>query len=350
MMGIHGGDWAGYKTEYGSLPLDYSANVSPLGLPDGVREAAVQALQEADRYPDPLCRMLRARLAQRHGVPAERIVCGNGAADLIFRICRVLRPKKAVLTAPDFGEYEQALREENCEIRSVIRKESEDFLLHWEALAESIRGTELLFLSNPNNPTGLVAERGELRKILKLCRAEHCVPVIDECFLDFTEASEAKSLIPDLGQNPELVILRAFTKTYAMAGLRLGYALCGSEAFAERLQSAGQPWPVSNVAQAAGIAALQEESYVNRMRILISAERPRMIRELTALGLRVISGEANYLLFCCEDGTLAEKLRKRGILIRDCRNYDGLSEGWYRIAIRTEAENKRLLQALREVR
>ena len=350
MIGIHGGDWAGYETEYGSLPLDFSANVSPLGLPDGVHEAAVQALREADRYPDPLCRMLRARLAERHGVPAEQIVCGNGAADLIFRICRVLRPKRALLTAPDFGEYEQALREENCEIRSVIRKESEDFLLRWEALEENIRGAELLFLSNPNNPTGLVTGREEMRKILKLCRDEGCVPVIDECFLDFTEFSDLESLVPDLEQHPELVILRAFTKTYAMAGLRLGYALCGSEAFAERLQSAGQPWPVSNVAQAAGIAALQDEDYVNRLRALISAERPRMIRALKALGMRVISGEANYLLFCCEDGALGEKLRKLGILIRDCRNYDGLTEGWYRIAIRTEAENKRLLQALREVR
>ena len=349
MTGTHGGDWAGYETEYGFLPLDFSANISPLGLPEGVREAAVQALQDAERYPDPLCRGLRTRLAEGHRVPAAQIVCGNGAADLIFRICRVLRPKKALLTAPDFGEYKRALREENCEIRTVTRRESEGFLLRWEDLAGSIHGAELLFLSNPNNPTGLVTGREELRKILKLCRDEHCVPVIDECFLDFTEASEAKSLIPDLGQNPELVILRAFTKTYAMAGLRLGYALCGSAAFAARLQSAGQPWPVSNVAQAAGAAALQDDNYVNRLRALISGERPRVSRALTALGLRVIPGEANYLLFCCEDKELGEKLQKRGILIRDCRNYAGLTEGWYRIAIRSKDENDRLIHMLGEV-
>ena len=146
MMERHGGDWAGYETEYGSLPLDFSANVSPLGLPDGVREAAVQALEDAARYPDPLCRALRSRLAQRHGIPAERIVCGNGAADLIFRICRMLRPKKALLTAPDFGEYEQALREENCTTRTVTRQENEGFLLRPEELAEGIRGADLLFL------------------------------------------------------------------------------------------------------------------------------------------------------------------------------------------------------------
>ena len=349
MTETHGGDWTGYETEYGFLPLDFSANVSPLGLPDGVREAAIQALQDTDRYPDPLCRTLRTRLAERHGIPAAQIVCGNGAADLIFRICRVLRPKKALLTAPDFGEYKRALREENCEIRTVTRRESEGFLLHREDLAGSIHGAELLFLSNPNNPTGLVTGREEMRKILKLCSNEHCVPVIDECFLDFTEGSEAQSLIPDLGQNPNLVILRAFTKTYAMAGLRLGYALCGSQAFAERLQSAGQPWPVSNIAQAAGIAALQEEDYVNRLRALISEEGPRMIRALTALGLRVIPGEANYLLFCCEDKELGEKLRKRGILIRDCRNYAGLTEGWYRIAIRSAVENDRLIHTRGEV-
>ena len=349
MTEIHGGDWAGYETEYGSLPLDFSANVSPLGLPDRVYEAAAQALQDADRYPDPFCRTLRKGLAQLHGIPAEQIVCGNGAADLIYRICRVLRPKKALLTAPDFKEYERALKAEDCEIRVVTRPETEGFLLKPEDLAERIRGTELLFLSNPNNPTGLAAEQKAMRQILNLCAEARCLPVIDECFMDFTEHPEEKSLIPDLRQYPDLVILRAFTKTYAMAGLRLGYALCGNADFAEQLQREGQPWPVSNVAQAAGIAALEEKDYVNQLRDLVSAVRPRMIRGLETLGLHVVSGEANYLLFFCEDRGLGEKLRSRGILIRDCRNYAGLAEGWYRAAIRTEAENDRLLRALQEV-
>ena len=156
-------------------------------------------------------------------------------------------------------------------------------------------------------------------------------------------------MIPDLRQFPNLVILRAFTKNYAMAGLRLGYALCESADFAARLQREGQPWPVSNDAQAAGIAALQEKDYVNRMRALISSERMRLIQELTGFGLHVVPGEANYLLFFCEVRELAEKLRKRGILIRDCRNYAGLTEGWYRIAIRSKDENDRLIHMLGEV-
>ena len=134
-----------------------------------------------------------------------------------------------------------------------------------------------------------------------------------------------------------------------MAGLRLGYALCGSASFAERLQNEGQPWPVSGPAQSAGISALMDESYVNQLRSLIASERQRLSCGMKRLGLRVIPGQANYLLFQCADAELALKLRERGVLIRDCSSFDGLSSGWFRIAIRTEAENDRLLQVLREV-
>lgn len=345
----HGGDWAGFQTEYGSLPLDFSANVSPLGLPAGVREAAARALDDADRYPDPLCRKLRARIAEKHGVPAAQIVCGNGAADLIYRICRAVRPRRALLTAPDFGAYGSALRAENCEIRTVIRPASEDFRLDPDRLREAMDGAELLFLSNPNNPSGLLTEKATLRRILERCAEVSCVPVIDECFMDFSAHPEENSLIPELRCWPDLVILKAFTKTYAMAGLRLGYALCGNASLAERIQNEGQPWPVSNVAQEAGAAALKNENYVNQLRLLISSERQRMIRAMETLGLCVLPGAANYLLFRCREEDLEKKLRERGILIRDCSSFEGLSAGWFRIAIRTGEENDRLLGALREV-
>jgi threonine-phosphate decarboxylase len=133
-----------------------------------------------------------------------------------------------------------------------------------------------------------------------------------------------------------------------MAGLRLGYVLCGSAETAQRIQRCGQPWAVSGIAQAAGIAALQEKDYVNQMRALVSAERRRMSAALTALGLRVIPGEANFLLFQSRQ-PLDKGLRARGILIRSCADFHGLDESWYRCAVRTEEENGRLIAALREV-
>ena len=346
---VHGGDWAGFETEYGRAPLDFSANISPLGLPAGVKAAAAAALETADRYPDPLCRELRAALAEFHGVDKECIVCGNGAADLIFRLCRTLRPKRAAVLCPGFAEYEQALRGEDCDITRVFLPEEEDFRLT-KTLSGRLPGeAELLFLCNPNNPTGLLTKRETLLEILKRCRQTGTILAVDECFLDFCERGAEYSLVPLLRDFPELVILRAFTKTYAMAGLRLGYVLCGSAALAERLQRCGQPWPVSHVAQAAGVAALRETGYVENLKALIFAERPRVTAALMALGVRVLPGEANYLLFESADAALAEKLRARGVLIRDCANYPGLRPGWYRTAIRTREENDALLRALGEV-
>lgn len=343
---IHGGDWAGFETEYGKTPLDFSANISPLGLPERVYEAAVRALDRADRYPDPLCRSLRAALSDFHGVPAENIVCGNGAADLIYRLCRVLRPKRGAVFVPGFAEYARALREAGSEVKEIPL--SRDFRLTKEALAQIPRDCELLFLCNPNNPTGLLTERETLLAALERCRERGAILAVDECFLDFCERAEDLSLVDRLQDCPNLLILRAFTKTYAMAGLRLGYALCGSAALAEALQGCGQPWAVSSVAQAAGEATLCETDYVNKLRALITAERGHMAAALRALGLCVVPGEANYLLFYSADTALAEKLRRRGILIRDCADYTGLTPGWVRAAVRTEAENTILIQAIRE--
>ena len=187
-----------------------------------------------------------------------------------------------------------------------------------------------------------------LRRILDRCAEAGAVLVVDECFGDFLDDPAAHTLVPLLGAYPNLVILKAFTKMYAMAGVRLGYALCADKTMLEKLRAAGSPWAVSSLAQAAGCAALLEDDYVQRVRTLIREQRPRMTQGLRALGLRVIPGEANYLLFQCAT-PLLEPLRTRGILLRSCGNYLGLDDTWYRTAIRTEEENRRFLAALEEI-
>ena len=323
---IHGGDWAGFETEYGKTPLDFSANISPLGLPERVRAAALRAVEMADRYPDPLNRRLCAALADYHSVPASNIVCGSGASDLIYRLCHTLRPKSAAVFVPGFAEYARALRETWCHVTEIPL--SADFCLTQEQLTQIPQDCELLFLCNPNNPTGLLSGRELLLQLLDLCRERGTVVAMDECFLDFCEDAADCSLVSALAQYPELIIIKAFTKTCAMAGLRLGYVFCGSTELAEKLRDCGQPWAVSVIAEEAGIEALCEEDYVNQLRTLISAERRKMKTALEAVGMRVVPGEANFLLFRCTDYGLAEKLRERGILIRDCANFAGLEKGW----------------------
>lgn len=345
---VHGGDWAGYRAEFGCDALDFSANVSPLGLPAGVAAAITNALPTADRYPDPLCRELRAALAGAEGVPADWILCGNGAADLIFRLALAVRPRRALLPAPTFAEYEAALQTVGCAVQRVFLREENEFAVTEEFIDAVTPETDIVFLCQPNNPTGQVTPPALVERLVRRCAECGAVLVVDECFLDFLpdrDAWTAKQLLRDA---PQLIILKAFTKLYAMAGVRLGYALCGDATLLEKMRGAGQPWAVSSLAQAAGLAALQETAYAGAVRALIAEQRPRMAAGLRALGLRVMDGQANYLLFRATPD-FGEKLRRRGAVVRSCANYPGLDAAWYRTAVRTAEENTRLLQIMGEI-
>lgn len=343
---IHGGDWAGYREEFGRDALDFSANVSPLGLPEGVADAIVRALPTADRYPDPLCRELRRKLSGAERVPEENILCGNGAADLIFRLVLAEKPKKALLPAPTFAEYASALKTVDCECRRHFLREEEDFAVTERFLAEVDESIDMVFLCQPNNPTGQLTDLALVRKLLDRCKDHDAVLVVDECFLDFLPDGETHSAKAFL-QEKNLVILKAFTKLYGMAGIRLGYCLSNQERL-QRMQEVGQPWAVSSLAQAAGIAALDETEYVAKVRKLIVEQRSLLENGLRALGLRVLDGQANYLLFQASE-TLGGQLREKGVVLRSCGNYPGLDDSWYRTAVRTAPENEQLLKTLAEV-
>ena len=167
-------------------------------------------------------------------------------------------------------------------------------------------------------------------------------------FTGFLDAPDEYTLQRELAGAPHLLILRAFTKLYGMAGVRLGYALSSDRRFLDAMGRSGPPWSVSSLAQAGGLAALRENDYVRRVRELVCRERPRLYGALRALGLRVIPGEANFLLFRCPV-PLEEPLRRRGILLRNCGNFPGLDDTWYRAAVRVEEENRRLVTALGEI-
>ena len=346
MTGRHGGDWAAFQVEQGRAPLDFSASISPLGVPPGVQAAIRQAASEADRYPDPRCRALCAALAAREDVPQDWVLCGSGAADLIWRAVFAAGPKHALVMAPCFGEYEAALEAAGCEIHRFFP--GEDFVLTDRILSRIDPGLDLLILCSPNNPTGRTVDPSLLRAVIGRCGETGTRLLLDECFLGFLEQPALYTGKPFLAREPTLLILRAFTKLWGMAGLRLGYALSADAAFLDAMRRAGPPWSVSHPAQAAGLAALEEPDYAERVRALVRTERPRLFAALQALGLRVIPGEANFLLFQSRQ-PLDEGLRERGILIRCCADFHGLDESWYRCAVRTGEENGRLIAALREV-
>ena len=256
------------------------------------------------------------------------------------------KPKKVLLTAPAFAEYEQAAALVGSRIYFYELKEEDQFQIQEDILGQITPDTDLVFLCEPNNPTGQCTKHSLLTAILERCRECSALLVLDECFLEFLPDRKERTLLPYLGQYPNLVILRAFTKLYAMAGVRLGYCVCSDAKRKEQLMESGQPWGVSLLAQEAGVAALSEQAYADRVRKLVEQQRPILVKGLRQAGFTVWEGKANYLLFRSHDATLGKRMEEAGFPMRDCSNYHNLQPGDYRIAVRTEEENRGFLEAL----
>lgn len=347
---LHGGNIYDEKIQKindkaGEELLDFSANINPLGMPDRVSQAVVEALPKVRHYPDPLCRRLKAALAEEYGLPEEYFICGNGGADLIYRIAYGLRPKKALLTAPAFAEYEEALKQVGA--RLDFHRMTGDYQVRYDILEQMDASVDVMFLCNPNNPTGLLIPRELLLRIF--AKAQRCgiLLVLDECFLDFT-GQEEQSLISFTEQSPCLFILKSFTKMYAMPGIRLGYGISRNRELLEKMEAAGQCWGVSVLACEAGIAALKEKEYKEKAVRLVQKERAYLKEELGSAGMRVWNGQADYLFFQAPGvSDLYDRLLPYGILIRRCGNYRGLDDTYYRIAVKDHKANRRLAEAFK---
>lgn len=340
----HGGDLYGR-----AVKLDFSVNTNPLGTPPSVVRAVEASAQNLCRYPDPCCRELTAALASYEGVGLETILCGCGAAELIYAYCGAVGAVRALVPVPTFLEYEAALEAAGGEAVRFPLREEDGFALTEDFLAETERtDCRAVFLCNPNNPTGQVIPPELLEAICRICCRREIRLFVDECFLELSDAGREASLAKYLDVFPNLFLLKAFTKSYGMAGLRLGYCLSGDGALLSAMSRRAQPWNVSLPAQAAGIAALEEGAFLETSRQLIRQERPSLVKELEKLGLYVCPSQANYLLVR-SGKPLAEPLLERGILIRGCSNYAGLGLGWYRFAVKSREENRALLDALQEI-
>lgn len=335
----HGGDVYGEP-----IALDFSSNVNPLGTPPAVIDAICRAAADVRQYPDPYCRELVRAIAAYEELPASYIFCGSGAAELIYAYCDARRPSRAAVLAPTFSEYASAAEHFGASIVRYALSEKEDFLLDEKILPFLKKEKpDVLFLCTPNNPTGRTIETGLLLHILACCRAQGTSVLLDECFLEFTSAKSAKNL---LGRFECLTILKAFTKNYALAGVRVGYCLTADETLLTRMASCTQPWNVSVPAQAAGIAALSERDFLQNAKRMLPGERKFLSDGFCSLGFSVCPSEANYLLFKAPVG-LDLALKKHRIAIRNCANYPGLGPGWYRTAVRLHEENAALLDAMR---
>lgn len=344
---VHGGDVYSYAEAYGGVPLDLSANINPFGIPETVKQAMRDAVEDCTRYPDPFCRAARRAIGAAEGVDPDWLYCGNGAADVLDRLAAVLQPGTALLTAPTFAEYERTLA--GTDIRLHLLREDEGFAVTGRILLDITPEIDAVYLCNPNNPTGRTIEPQLLHRVVEKCAQNDIWLIVDECFHDFLIDSARHTLKARLADYPKLVILRAYTKMYAVPGVRFGWCMTANAGLIEGLYRAGQPWNVSVIAQACAAAAAGEAEYAAQTAARIAHERAELAAGLAARGLTVFPGEANFLLFRSADRSLHDKLAARGVLIRNCANYRGLEAGYYRTAVKTANQTARLLAALDEI-
>lgn len=337
---IHGGDI--YRNK---VLMDYSVNVNLGGIPKGIRLALMEAIDACETYPDPQCEELRRALEEKYHVSKEAIVVGNGASELFLGIIRALEPKKILLPIPSFYGYEYVAKSCNSEILYYQMKEEENFTLGEDLLDG--KSDLVLFLGNPNNPTGKKLSYEFLEKLCIRAVKQNIFVVIDECFLEFTGEESFINRLPKECES-HVILVRAFTKIFAIPGVRLGYMFCKNLKLVEDIKRQLPEWNVSSFGQKAGVAALKEEDYIKSTLKIIKEEKEYLIQELRKLGIRVWDSDGNFLLFYTQK-PVYDLLLKEKILIRNCENYKGLTHGYYRIAIKSHEENKKLIEAMGKI-
>lgn len=354
---IHGGNLARASRKYGLSKeklIDFSANINPLGPSQKVISAVVNSLGLVSSYPDPDCSELKAELAGYLGIQEKLLLMGNGAAELIYLLVRVTGCRRALIPVPTFCEYGLSVLSQGGEVLKVSMDEEEGFSLPLEKIISLLSEVDLLFLCNPNNPTGRLVDRKTIELILDEALPRGVTVLVDEAFMDFVPQRERFSVMSMVGRRPNLAVLYSLTKYFGIPGLRLG-AIAAPLDLIERMSTSKDPWNVNVLAQVAGVAGLKDQAHMEETFRLVQEEKKFLFNELSDLpGLKPLPGAANFILVGISEsdipsGELTDLLGRRGIMVRDCAGFTGLAGRYLRLAVKTRPENEKLLLALKAV-
>lgn len=345
--------------------LDYSSNINPYGLPENLKKEIFEKVFVLERYPDPDYIELREKIAEKNNLNIENIIVGNGATEIIFLFMKILSPKKVLIVSPTFGEYERAIKastlaNDSLEINYFELKETENFVLNVKNLETELENNyDLLILCNPNNPTGQFLKLKKLEEILKICEQKNTKLFVDEAFVEFVEDWENESIINSKENKENLFVIRAFTKFFAIPGLRLGYGICFNKNLLKKMLEKKEPWSVNNIADLAGQTVLDDENYIQKTKEWIKDQKKYMYENLNKIeGLRAYKTEVNFILLKIEDNllekgldvkNLRKKMLEKGILIRDASNFIYLDKHYFRLAIKDKLNNEKVIESLSSI-
>ena len=338
---LHGGDV--YRNK---VKLDFSVNLNPLTMPAEVADAIQAGLYEIHQYPDPSQQKLREGIASLEGINSENIICGNGASELLMAAVHAVMPRKALITSPCYAGYAVALKAADAEIEEYFLDEGKDFAVDKSFVDCITDEFDMVFIADPNNPNGSLIDPELKKAITEKCEECGVILVIDECFYSLTDAGMEKRDISD-----KALHLRAFTKTFAIPGIRIGYMLSQDTELLDKIRKHLPEWNVSRIAERTGETAakvLESTEYLSSSVQMIKKEREYLAGELERLGIKVYRSDTNYLLIKSRPD-LYERLLGKGILIRHCANFSGLDETYFRVAVRHHKDNEELINILGKI-
>lgn len=381
-MDFHGGNiYKVFREKNLKGIVDYSSNINPYGIPESLKSRIIENLEILERYPDPDYVELREKLAHLNKVDMSDIVLGNGATEIIFLFMKVINPKKILIVSPTFGEYERAVKavgtsrnsidlscsddnknieNKEIEIKYFELKESDDFKLNIGNLKNQLeKKYDLLIICNPNNPTGKFLKLAQTEEILKECNKYDTKLFIDEAFIEFLADGMKESIINTEENKKNLFVTRAFTKFFAIPGLRLGYGMYFDKELEQKISEKKEPWSVNNIAEMAGLTVLDDTEYIEKTLKWITKEKIYMYEKLNEIsGIKVYETEVNFITGKIDEKLfleglnvkiLKEKMLEQGILIRDASNFKFLDERFFRLAIKDRESNKRVIEVLKGI-
>ena len=296
---------------------------------------------------------LRKKIAEFNSLDLSNIIVGNGATEILFLYLKALKPKKVLILAPCFAEYERALKSVSAEINYFELKESDNFYPNIENLKKEIEANnyDLLLFCNPNNPTGQFIKLQDIKKIIDICENKNTKIFVDEAFIEFIENWQEKTV--SLFKNKNIFIMRAFTKFFAIPGLRLGYGIGFDDEILNKMWDEKEPWTVNTFANLAGLVILDDKEYIEKSEKWILEEKKFMYKELSEFQyLKAYKTECNFILLKIQNissTSLRDKMIEKNILIRDASNFKFLDYHFIRLAIKDRESNIKVLEALADI-
>lgn len=335
--------------------VDFSVSTNPLGMAERIKNCLVRNIDKINYYPDPESGYLKNSLAKFHRLSSHNFLIGNGSIELIHLIPRALKTKVALIPIPTFSEYEFAVKANDAKCLYVKSAEKNNFKIDISMLIRHIPEADLVFLCNPNNPTGSTLERRGILSLLKACKKFNATLVIDEAFMDFVAPGKRTAMDAESAKTKNLLVLRSLTKFFVVPGIRIGYVI-GHKDTINKLSNYTYPWNVNTMAQIMAEEAIGDKQYMVRTQGIVQKEITYLYENLSKIkGIRVYPSSTNFFLCKLKDAgikkvaELSKRLIDLGVLVRNCYNFRGLDDRFFRIAVKNREANIKLISALRTI-